>query len=95
MIIPGTWNEEIRTRIRVSVAAYAYEIENDPIMSDAQFDDLAKRVRPNVATGNPLLDIFFATQFDASTGMWVRNHPNQKRLKELCTLICRKTKTDG
>ena len=31
-------NEEIRRRIRLSVAAYAYEVHNDSVMSDGEFD---------------------------------------------------------
>ena len=31
-------NQEIRNRIRLSVAAYAYEYKDDPIMSDDEFD---------------------------------------------------------
>ena len=34
-------NQEIRNRIRISVAAYAYEYKDDPIMSDENFDKLA------------------------------------------------------
>lgn len=82
-LMPGTWNEEIRTRIRVSVAAYAYEIENDPIMSDAAFDALCAKVNPMQPTGNLVLDLFFMTQFNAATGMWVRNHPDQPGLKRI------------
>ena len=36
-------NQEIRNRIRLSVAAYAYEYKDDPIMSDDDFDKLAKK----------------------------------------------------
>ena len=31
-------SEEIKRRIKVSVAAYAYEMKNDSIMTDEQFD---------------------------------------------------------
>ena len=82
-IMPGTWNEEVRTRIRVAVAAYAYEIEGDPIMSDATYDALAQRINVMQPTGNQKLDLFFMTSFDASTGMWVRNHPDIPGLKRI------------
>jgi len=81
--MPGTWSEEVRTRIRVAVAAYAYEIENDPLMSDEEFDALAMRVNPMSTTGNAELDMFFMTQFNAATGMWVRNHPEPEKLKRI------------
>ena len=33
-------SEEIKRRIKLSIAAYAYEIENDSIMPDTTFDEL-------------------------------------------------------
>lgn len=76
-------NPEIRNRIRVSVAAFAYEIENDPIMSDAEFDKLAGQINPDVSTGNDDLDHFFWTFFAPDTGMWVRNHPEIDGLRRI------------
>jgi hypothetical protein len=37
---------ERRNRIRVALAAWAYERYADPIMSDAEFDKLAQAIRP-------------------------------------------------
>jgi hypothetical protein len=39
-------NSEIRNRIRVAAAAYAYEVENDPILTDAEFDALCLSINP-------------------------------------------------
>lgn len=50
---------ERRNRIRLSVAAYAYEYKNESIMSDAEFDALALQIDPSVSTGNRKLDTFF------------------------------------
>lgn len=66
---------EVRRRIQISVAAYAYEIADDPIMSDATFDWLAAQINRTTGTCHPVLDEFFATQFSAMTGLWIHNHP--------------------
>ena len=56
-------NEEIRNRIRLSVAAYAYEYKDDPVMSDAEFDELSQKINPTEKTGNRKLDNFFKKHF--------------------------------
>lgn len=75
--------EETRTRIRLSVAAYAYEMENDSIMSDAEFDSLSLTVDPRVTTGNKKLDAFFREHFEPDTGVWVRQHPEPEKLRDI------------
>ncbi len=74
---------EIRNRILLSVAAYAYEFEDTSIISDAEFDELSKRINPQHKTGNTMLDIFFAEEFSADTGMWIRKHPEILKLKHI------------
>lgn len=69
-------NPEIRNRIRIAVAAYAYEVLDAPIMSDAEFDRLALQIDPQKDTGEPELDAFFFCDFDPSTGVWVHQHPD-------------------
>ena len=76
-------NQEIRNRIRLTVAAYAYEIMDNPIMSDFEFDELAQKIEPAVATGNDLLDNFFKDEFSASTGMWIRSHPELNKVRDI------------
>lgn len=71
---------EKRNRIRLSVFAYAYEVMNDSLISDADFDTLSLRIDPKVETGNKKLDRFFAKHFDPSTGMWVTKHPEKRLL---------------
>jgi hypothetical protein len=71
---------ERRNRIKLSVAAYAYEYLNESFMSDGDFDDLCKLIRPAMTTGNKKLDKFFATSFDAHTGQWVHKHPEKNKL---------------
>ena len=73
-------NEEIKNRIRLSVAAYAYEYKDDPVMSDAEFDELSQKINPTEKTGNRKLDNFFKKHFQPDTGMWVRRHPEKNKL---------------
>ena len=39
-------NQEIRNRIKLSVAAYAYEFVGDSIMSDHEYDELSRKINP-------------------------------------------------
>ncbi len=80
---PSTVEIEIRKRIRLSVAAYAYEIHSDPIMSDQEFDKLAQSVDLKIDTGNSEMDEWFRSNFQSYTGQWIHNHPCQKRLEEI------------
>ena len=73
-------NQEIKNRIKLSIAAYAYEYKDDPIMSDDEFDSLAKSINPNEKTGNRKLDNFFKNHFATDTGMWIHKHPERNKL---------------
>lgn len=77
------YSDEIRNRILLSVAAYSYEFEDHSIISDAEFDELSKRINPQHKTGNTMLDIFFAEEFSPDTGLWVRKHPEIFKLKHI------------
>ena len=83
------YQRECRNRIRVAAAAYAYEVENDPIMSDAEYDALAKSIRPSLHTGEPELDAFFARVFSPDTGVWVHHHPDKDGLRRVADIIRR------
>lgn len=85
---------ERRRRIRVAVWAYAYEIEDKPLVSDAQFDQECLLVNPEMKTGHQTLDRFFKMQFSPHTGQWVHNHPEWRKLKKLAARI-RKWRKDG
>ena len=76
-------NQEIRNRIKLSVAAYAYEFKGDSIMTDHEYDELSLKINPNEKTGNDVMDKFFKTQFQPDTGMWIRSHPEIKKLDYL------------
>lgn len=71
---------ERRNRIRLSVWAYAYEVLDDPLVSDELFDTVAAQIDPTMPTGSKTLDAFFKAEFSPSTGMWVRKHPDQRGL---------------
>jgi hypothetical protein len=74
---------ETRNRIMVAIAAYAYEVADDPIMSDPDYDELAKKIDVSVDTGNKELDAFFREHYADYTGQWVWKHPGADRLKQL------------
>ena len=80
-------NTETKNRIKLAVAAYAYEVLNDSILTDAEFDALAKAIDLSVNTRRPDLDKWFRANFSPSTGMWVLNHPDRRRLDTLATNI--------
>lgn len=71
---------ERRRRIRLSLAAYAYEIMNDSIMSDAEYDKISLEINVDQATGNDKLDQFFKGEFSADTGQWIHKHPELDKL---------------
>ena len=76
-------SKEIYKRIKLSVAAYAYEYGDKPIMSDDEFDKLAMEVDLSIKTGNNIMDDFFNTDFNTFTGVWVRSHPDIVGLKRI------------
>lgn len=67
--------QERRNRIRISVYAYAYEMRDNSLISDSEYDVLARRINPAVTTGNHKLDLFFQKHYSPDTGMWIRSHP--------------------
>ncbi len=75
-------NHIIRQRIRVSLAAYMYEFTNDSLMTDLEFDQLAKEVYENRGekTGHDVLDEFFRLHFVNHSGVWIHKHPELHKL---------------
>lgn len=78
---------ERRRRIVVAAWAWAYEVESRPIVDDATYDREASLIRPEIDTGNMVLDEFFRTQFAAHTGSWVNSHPGKDRLPRICAIM--------
>jgi len=74
-------DEETRRRIRLSVFAYAYEYDSNPIVSDGEFDELCLQIDTTIDTRRPELDEYFRKEFDPSTGMWIRNHPELDKIR--------------
>ena len=73
---------EVRRRIKLSIAAYAYEYLDESIMSDAEFDKMCLEVDLKIDTGNKKMDNFFKKHFDPSTGQWIRKHPEIKKIAD-------------
>ena len=74
---------EQKRRIRLSVYAYAYEFMDDSLVDDAEFDRLSQEIDLTIITGNEEMDSFFAREFIADSGMWIRRHPNLDRVREI------------
>lgn len=82
-----------RDRIKVAVAAWAYEHGHPPIMSDKQYDALAQLVQAeiNIATGDHRMDRWFQRNFNADTGLWIHAHPNPAGLENIYARYYQKT----
>jgi len=81
--IPTDIEVERRNRILLSIYAYAYEFENESLISDAEYDKLSYSIRKDMATGNKALDRFFNREFAPHTGQWIHKHPELDKLKAL------------
>lgn len=66
---------EKKTRIRLLVATYCYEVLDNPVISDAKWDELAKLVDLNATTDNEGLDQWFKEHFSPHTGQWIYKLP--------------------
>lgn len=86
------WGDEVeierKRRINIAVWAYAYEVENDILVSDAVFDAECLKVNLMLDTGNKKLDAFFRKYFQPHTGLWVHKHPDKEGLRRV--LACKK-----
>lgn len=83
--------EETRRRIRVSVAAWAYEVHSDPIMSDGDFDALSREIDTLRSTARSEMDHWFMEHFSPNTGMWVHQHPEPEGLERIYQMLRRST----
>lgn len=79
----STIERERRNRILIAIYAYAYELRQRSLVSDTQYDSLARRIRPSIDTGHPACDLFFATHYSADTGMWIYRHPELSKIATL------------
>lgn len=89
-----TWGslveKEIKARILLSVAAFAYEYKSDSIMSDGEFDSLSLKINKSMKTGNDEMDKFFKTKFDPNTGQWIHAHPERNKIEKIYELYYKK-----
>jgi hypothetical protein len=82
--------KQVRLRIKLCVAAYAYECENTSIITDAEFDGMCLLVDLKVATGNKKIDTYFKRYFDHSTGQWIHKHPELNKIRNLYQMFYKK-----
>lgn len=73
--------EEIWMRIRLTMAAYAYEFDATSIMTDEEYDAMSLRIDLSIDTGRPYLDEFWRREFRTYTGQWIHKHPELDRVK--------------
>lgn len=71
-------------RIKLTVWAYAYEIANNPIATDSQFDRLAASIDTTIDTGR--LDDWWRQNFQPHTGMWIYGHPELDKTRRIYEL---------
>ena len=83
-------SKEIRNRIKLSVAAYAYEKVNEPIMNDNEFDNLSKLINTKIRTGKRKLDKFFRDNFEPDSGIWINKHPELYKIEYIYKKYYRK-----
>lgn len=74
---------EKRRRMNVVLWAYAYEIMDNPLVSDADFDQQCRFVNLSINTDRPDLDEWFRKNFDPCTGSWIRSYPEIDKLEKL------------
>ena len=77
---------ELRNRILICVYAYAYEIEDKPLVEDSVYDSLSKSIYLN-ARFKTDIDKWFRSNFQTYTSQWIHDHPNPSRLAEIAKII--------
>lgn len=71
----------------MAVWAYAYEVESNPLTSDAEFDSECLKVRPEMHTSyhgrdNRKIDAWWRKNFRPNTGSWINGHPDLKGIRK-------------
>lgn len=74
-----TIERERHRRIKLTVAAYAYEVLSRSIMSDAEFDSMCNAVDLSIDTGR--LDGWWRANFQPHTGQWIHAHPELEKVR--------------
>lgn len=89
--------EEKGRRCKVMVWAYAYEIANYSLVSDAMFDSVCKQIDVSKSTGYEELDSWFIDNFQPFTGMWIHELPEKfkRRIRKIVEGIIRDETLNG
>lgn len=74
---------ETRRRVKLTVWAYAYEFQDDPLVSDAEFDGECLLVDLTISTNRPDLDAWWRENFSPHTGQWIHRHPELSVVADL------------
>lgn len=82
---------ERRRRIRLCVWAYAYELLNVSLVSDATFDAECIASQPHIRTGR--LDDWWQREFAPHTGSWILTHPELTSIATLAKQMLHKMET--
>lgn len=74
---------EVKRRINLAVWAYAYEFDNNSLVSDHTYDMESKKVDLTISTSRPDLDEFFRADFNDSSGIWIHSHPELDKVVKI------------
>lgn len=80
---PTEMEKERRRRIQVCLWAYAYEVEDNPLVDDGTFDKVCREIDVKIDTNKPEIDAWFRKEFDPCTGSWIRSHPDYDGIRLL------------
>lgn len=86
---------ETKRRIDVALWAYTYEYLNHSVVDDITYDRVSLEINQEMATGNETLDAFFRDKFEASTGLWVHDHPEKPKLEYIALKYLKLRKNEG
>jgi len=75
-------HNERRNRIRICIAAYAYEFKGRSILTQFDFDELCDRIHPDVDTGNLEIDQFFKTKYLPYQTSWIHWYPELDEIEK-------------
>jgi len=75
-------HNERRNRIRISIAAYAYEFKGRSIMTQFDYDELSDRIHPEANIGDET-DEFFRDQYLPYETNWIHWHPKLEQIEQL------------
>lgn len=76
---------ERHVRIKLLVFAYAYEVKNDPLVTDQSFDRLALTSCPSIETGKH--DEWWQTNFNPYTGLWIHSYPELNAIERIYDML--------